>query len=269
MRTRRFPRWQTAGLLMVFLGVLIVAVPRLSPVVNVLAGEWDDTNFDKRSVDLSEIMSGGPPKDGIPAIDRPRFVSAAAAAEWLDPREPVIALRIGQTARAYPIQILIWHEIVNDTLAGVPVAVTFCPLCNASIVFNREHEGQLLDFGTTGRLRLSDMVMYDRPTQSWWQQFTGEGIVGEMTGEVLVQIPAQIVAFEEYRTLYPRGDVLSRDTGFLRRYGENPYVGYDNIEQYPFLFHGKIDKRLPPIGNTCNMSAPSPATPPVIAMISI
>ncbi|MEM7292545.1 MAG: DUF3179 domain-containing (seleno)protein, partial [Pseudomonadota bacterium] len=138
--------------------VLAVNWPNLSPMVNAFAGEWDNTNFDIRSVDMSEIMSGGPPKDGIPAIDNPQFVAISEASEWLHPREPVIALRIGDSARAYPIQILIWHEIVNDTLAGTPVSVTFCPLCNASIVFARHHNGTVLDFGTTGRLRLYDMV---------------------------------------------------------------------------------------------------------------
>lgn len=236
-----------AGLTVVLLAVVSVYWPDISPVVRAFGGEWDKTNFDIRSVEMSEIMSGGPSKDGIPAIDKPEFVSLAEAANWLHPREPVIALRIGDTARAYPIQILIWHEIVNDELAEIPVTVTFCPLCNASIVFNRQHAGRTLDFGTTGRLRLSDMVMYDRQTESWWQQFTGEGIVGVMTGEVLQQLPSQIIAFEDFVAAYPNGDVLSRETGYRRDYGNNPYAGYDSIDQSPFLYNGKIDPRLPPM----------------------
>ncbi len=124
--------------------------------------EWPKTNFEKTLVDLNEIMSGGPPKDGIPSIDSPKFVAPASAADWIDPREPVIVLVLNKDARAYPLQILTWHEIVNDTVGGVPVSVTFCPLCNASIVFDRRVGAQVLDFGTTGRLRKSDMVMYDR-----------------------------------------------------------------------------------------------------------
>lgn len=244
----RLKSWlRVSGLAAILLAVAIVFWPDISPMVRAFAGEWDKTNFDIRSVELSEITSGGPPKDGIPAIDSPEFVSLAEAADWLHPREPVIALRIGDTARAYPIQILIYHEIVNDELDGTPVTVTFCPLCNASIVFLRQHGGRLLDFGTTGRLRLSDLVMYDRQTESWWQQFTGEGIVGVMTGEVLQQLPSQIIAFEDFAVAYPDGDVLSRETGYYRSYGNNPYAGYDSIDQSPFLYNGKIDPRLPPM----------------------
>ena len=121
--------------------------------------EWTKTNFDIMSVEPSEIMSGGPPKDGIPPIDRPSFISQADAAGWLADNEPVIAFEHGGVARAYPLQILIFHEIVNDEIGGKPFSVTFCPLCNASIVFEREIEGEVLDFGTTGRLRKSDLIM--------------------------------------------------------------------------------------------------------------
>ena len=136
------------------------------------AREWPNTDFNNRIVELSEIMSGGVPKDGIPAVDDPEFISIQFASEWLDPQEPVIVLDILGQARAYPLQILIWHEIVNDKLNDRYVAVTFCPLCNASIVFDRNLNGEILDFGTTGRLRHSDLVMYDRQTESWWQQIT-------------------------------------------------------------------------------------------------
>jgi hypothetical protein len=167
--------------------------------------EWPRTDFGKRTVPLSEIESGGPPKDGIPAIDRPRFVAPAEAGRWLDPREPVIVFERGGEARAYPLQILMFHEIVNDVIGGVPVAVTFCPLCYASLVFDRRVDGVVLDFGTTGKLRKSDLVMYDRQTESWWQQFTGQGIVGRYAGTVLTQLPATIVAFDEFRRAFPRG----------------------------------------------------------------
>ena len=216
--------------------------------------EFPKTNFDKASVDLQEIQSGGPPRDGIPAIDEPVFVSADNASEWIDPREPVIVVEAEGDARAYPLQILIYHEIVNDVVAGRPIAVTFCPLCNASIVFDRRVGDRVLDFGTTGRLRKSDLVMYDRQTESWWQQFTGEAIVGELTGTELGQLPAAIVAFQDFRSTYPQGRVLSRDTGYSRPYGRNPYRGYDSTEGQPFLFFDPVDDRLPAMERVLNVS---------------
>ena len=216
--------------------------------------EWPKTDFSKRTVELSEIESGGPPKDGIPAIDRPRFAAIPMARAWLKRREPVIVLRLGTKARAYPIQILMFHEIVNDTFDGVPVAVTFCPLCNASLVFDRRVGGAALDFGTTGRLRLSDLVMYDRQSESWWQQFTGKGIVGRHAGTELKRLPSEIVAFEDFAAAYPAGEVLSRSTGYLRPYGKNPYAGYDRIDQSPFLLSSTADKRLPPMERVLSVS---------------
>lgn len=221
-------------------------IPRPRGKLNVSTADWT-TNFDIGNVDLSEIISGGPGKDGIPAIDEPKFESIADAQTWLDDRAPVIALEINGAARAYPIAILIWHEIANDTLGGVPVVVTFCPLCNTALVFERELDGVVYDFGTTGNLRFSDLVMYDRQTESWWQQATGEAIVGVLTGTRLTFVPSQILALEDFAANYPEGDVLSRDTGHQRQYGRNPYVGYDTVDQQPFLFRGEVDGRLPPM----------------------
>ena len=216
--------------------------------------EWPRTDFSRRTVELAEIESGGPPKDGIPAIDRPRFVGARVARAWLKAKEPVIVLRLGSEARAYPIQILMFHEIVNDVVAGVPAAVTFCPLCNASMVFDRRVAGRVLDFGTTGRLRFSDLVMYDRQTESWWQQFTGKGIVGHYAGTGLTRLPSEIIAFEDFSAAHPAGLVLSRETGHARPYGRNPYAGYDRIDQSPFLFSSTLDRRLPPMERVLSVS---------------
>jgi hypothetical protein len=207
--------------------------------------EWPKTDFSQTAVDLNEIMSGGPPKDGIPAIDNPKFVLSEDADGWLDAREPVIVVQHQEHARAYPLQILIYHEIVNDTFRGLPISVTFCPLCNASIVFDRRVNGKLLDFGTTGKLRKSDLVMYDRQTESWWQQFIGTSIVGEYMGTKLKEIPSQIVAYEDFKKAYPSGEILSKKTGHFRPYGRNPYRGYDKIGDQPFLFTDPVDKRLP------------------------
>jgi hypothetical protein len=205
------------------------------------------TDFSRHDVPLSEFISGGPGKDGIPAIDQPKFLSAGDV-DWLEDAEPVIALRIGDESRAYPIQILMWHEIVNDVVGDVPVVVTFCPLCHTAIVFDRTVEGEVLDFGTTGNLRHSDLVMYDRQTESWWQQATGRAVVGRYTGTPLEFLPSQLISWAQFRELNPDGLVLSRDTGHPRDYGANPYAGYDIADSQPFLLDDRtlIDGRLNP-----------------------
>ena len=208
-------------------------------------GVWK-TDFSRHTVPYDEILSGGPPRDGIPPIDSPAFVTPEEASVWLDDPEPVVVLQLNGEARAYPLQILTWHEIVNDLVGGVPVAVTFCPLCNAAIVFDRTLDGVVHDFGTSGKLRNSDLIMWDRQTETWWQQFTGEGIVGELAGKRLTMLPASIVSFSDFRTASPQGVVLSRDTGFSRSYGTNPYAGYDRADETPFLYRGDLDGRLLP-----------------------
>ena len=206
---------------------------------------WE-TDFSRHSVPYSEIISGGPPPDGIPPIDDPKFVSPEDADRWLTGQEPVIALEIDGDVRAYPLQIMIWHEIVNDVVGDVPVTVTFCPLCNSAIVFDRRLDGVTYDFGTSGNLRSSDLVMWDRQTESWWQQLTGEAIVGELTGKVLTFLPAPIVSWEDFKAVNTDGKVLSRSTGFSRSYGRNPYIGYDKVDNPPFLLLDEPDGRLPP-----------------------
>ena len=208
------------------------------------SASWD-TDFSKALVPLKEFRSGGPPKDGIPAIDIPQFTPAREV-DWLGGREPMILVEIDGEARGYPLQILMWHEIANDQIGSTPIAVTFCPLCNTAIVFDRRLDGETYDFGTTGKLRNSDLVMYDRQTESWWQQFSGEALVGELTGKELEQIPARIVSFEELARDHPDAPVLNRDTGFVREYGKNPYVGYDDVESPPFFPVDGDDDRLAP-----------------------
>ncbi len=209
---------------------------------------WPDTDFSIRSVDLGEISSGGPPPDGIPAIDNPVFESVTDADTWLGPDWPVMFFEANGIPRAYPLAILIQHEIVNDVVGDLPVALTFCPLCNSTIAFDRRlADGTVLDFGTTGNLRNSDLVMYDRQTRSWWQQFTGEAIVGELTGTLLEVLPSQIIGWSEFKERHPDGEVLSRNTGHVRNYGRNPYAGYDSIGNNPFLFEGDPDGRLPAV----------------------
>jgi|CXWL01.1.fsa_nt_gi hypothetical protein len=207
-----------------------------------LAPDWT-TDFTRASVAAGEFRSGGPGKDGIPAIDEPQFIGVDDA-DFLADVDPVLALEVGDEARAYPLQILIWHEIVNDTIAGRPIAVTYCPLCNSSVVFERTAGETVLDFGVSGFLRNSDLVMFDRQTESWWQQITGEALVGAYSGTVLDTVPASTIAFSEFRSAYPEGLVLSRETGFSRSYGSSPYSGYDAPGSEPFLFEGDVDERL-------------------------
>ena len=204
------------------------------------------TNFCLHSISYDDILSGGPPRDGIPPIDSPNFETVESADNWIENPEPVIILDLAGDVRAYPLQILIWHEIVNDEVGGEPVAVTFCPLCNTALVFSRpEINGEPLTFGTSGNLRFSDLVMWDRQTESWWQQFSGEAIVGDMTGTRLEFLPSAIISWEDFKSNYPDGQVLSIQTGFSRSYGRNPYPGYDNINSYPFAFTGVHNDRLP------------------------
>lgn len=223
----------------------LTLLPAESPPRN--ADNEFTTDFSKHSVLYGEILSGGPPKDGIPAIDEPKFVSVSEANDWLKDREPVVFVQVGDDARAYPIQILIWHEIVNDTVGGEPLIVTFCPLCNTAIAFKRTFDGQVFDFGTTGRLRYSNLIMYDRQTETWWQQATGDAIAGEQTGAQLEFYPASMISWADFKDLYPDGKVLSRDTGYSRDYGRNPYFGYDDINQTPFLYNGATPNQLPPM----------------------
>ena len=201
--------------------------------------EWGETDFTKNAIDSwTEVLSGGPPKDGIPSIENPQFLRVADETEIGD-REPVITLELeGEVPRAYPIRYLTWHEIVNDEVGGIPVAVTFCPLCNSGITFDRRVEGQVLEFGVSGKLRNSDMIMYDRQTQSWWQQAIGEGIVGEMTGVQLTKLPTWMESWAEFKARNPEGAVMAQPTGHPRPYGQNPYVNYDSSSR-PFLYSGE------------------------------
>jgi hypothetical protein len=216
-----------------------------SPVDPDAAFFWELPDEPESLIPLDEIVSGGPPPDGIPAIDAPSFETVEEASTWLEGNEPVLAFELDGDARAYPIQILTWHEIVNDVVGGEPVSVTFCPLCNSAIVFSREAGDLVLDFGTSGRLWRSDLVMYDRQTKSLWPQIEGRAVVGSLLGTELQVLPATMVSWDEWRSAHPEGQVLSRDTGFDRPYGNNPYVGYDDPDGNPFLFDGPVDGRLP------------------------
>ncbi len=202
-----------------------------------------DSSFPQPLLDPDELRSGGPPPDGIPSIDDPRFLRTGDVG-FLDDDEPVLALQVGREARAYPVQVLIWHEIVNDTVDGVPVTITYCPLCNSAVAYDRRLGDRVLEFGTSGQLFNSSLVMYDRQTESLWSHFTGQAVIGHLTGSQLEVFPVSTVSWDEWRSANPDGLVLSRKTGFDRDYGANPYPGYDEAGSAPFLFEGEVDGRL-------------------------
>lgn len=204
----------------------------------------DDVSFDAPLVDLNRILSGGPPPDGIPPIDTPIFQTASTV-DWIQCNEPVLALSVGGETRAYPVQILTWHELVNDTFGDVPVAVSYCPLCNSALAYRRDVGERTVTFGTSGRLFNSSLVMYDRETESLWTHFNGTAVVGELVGTELELLPMQTLSWASFLQANPEGLVLTRETGHVRSYGQNPYSGYDDVTTSPFLFDGENDPRLP------------------------
>ncbi len=184
----------------------------------------------KYLVHPDKILSGGPPKDGIPAIDNPQFVSVEEADEWIEDNELVLAIIHKGVTRVYPLQIMVWHEIVNDEIAGDPVLITYCPLCGSGIAYERTivRDGQPVEteFGTSGKLYNSNLVMYDRATDSYWTQIDGKAIVGELTGQELKEIPIDTVTWRDWKAEHSDSEVLSQDTGYSRPYGRDPYGNY-------------------------------------------
>ncbi len=205
--------------------------------------DFYDASFPPPLIDPEKILSGGPPPDGIPPIDEPKF-QPASSVDWLFNVEPILSIEVNGEVRGYPIQIMTWHEIVNDTIAGVPVTISYCPLCNSALAYDRRVGDRIFDFGTSGKLFNSSLVMYDRQTESLWTHFEGKAVVGSLTGERLTTLPIAMTSWERFRDAHPDALVLSRSTGFRRDYGRNPYAGYDDVNTSPFLFKGVVDGRL-------------------------
>ena len=188
-------------------------------------------------VPFDQIVSGGPPPDGITSIDNPKFVNVQDAGNnFMSDSDLVLGININGDIRAYPLLILVWHEIVNDKVGGIPVAVTYCPLCFTNQVFNSTiGNNQILQFGTSGKLYNSNLVMYDRTSKSLWSQALGQGIVGKYAGQKLQRIPFDISYWRDWKQLYPNSKILSKDTGFSRPYGVDPYGdGYYTSNQLYF-----------------------------------
>ena len=233
--------------------LILIITGSAAYALDLWAHEWPVTDFENRSIDLDEILSGGPPKDGIPSIDNPVFAPAAAIDDLPD-LEPVISVEVDGQARAYPLRILMWHEIVNDKVNGVPLTITFCPLCNTGIVFEREIDGVVYDFGTTGKLRNSDLVMYDRQTESWWQQFMGLAIVGDMNGTRLTPYPSRLESFARFKERHPDGMVQIPNNEDTRQYGSNPYAGYDSRSAPYAFFKGELPTNVPPLSRVVRVN---------------
>lgn len=210
--------------------------------------DWP-TDWSRRTVeDWEEFLAGlggSDPRDGIPPIDAPIFESVALASQWLGPREPGALVTVNDESRFYPLSMLTRHEIVNDAFGDVPVAVTYCPLCNTALAFDRRVDGETLRFGVSGLLRNSDLVMWDDSTTSLWQQITGEAVVGQFAGTTLAILPTSIISFVQFAENFPEGRSLAAESAFGRRsYGINPYENYSSAPR-PFLFDGDVDERLP------------------------
>ena len=203
-----------------------------------------ETNGMKHIVPLDKIRGGGPPKDGIPSIDDPKFVIAKDA-HFVSDTDVVIGLEIDGDARAYPLFIMVWHEIVNDEVGGIPVSVTYCPLCYTNQVFERVLDGQVVEFGTSGKLYNSNLVMYDRLTDSYWSQALGLAITGELTGDTLNIIPFDVITWGDWKTLHPDSKVLTTETGHIRAYGADPYGNYYTDDRIMFPVEN-MDERMHP-----------------------
>lgn len=220
-----------------------------------MADRWA-TDFTNTVIDLHELLVGIPvadPRDRIPPIDEPRFAQVVDT-RWISDREPGVLIEIAGDARFYPLAVLTRHEIVNDEVGGVPVSVTYCPLCNTAVTFDRRFEDDVLRLGVSGLLRNSDLVMWDLQSETLWQQVTGEGLVGEHAGETLMTIPSAIVRWADFAGDHPRGLAMKDDQGFGAVYGTNPYEFYSSGARPYGFFQGEIDERYPALSRVVGVS---------------
>lgn len=190
------------------------------------ANEFPLLSHTQTLIDFDEIQDDGNVRDSIPPIYDPQFIAATTDTKT-GPLEPVLSLELNGDARAYPISILLWHEIVNDEVGGVPVAITYCPLCNSGVVFDRRLNGQTLLLGNTGRIRNYDMIMFDHKSESWWQQFSGRAIIGDQTGNKMTLIAARVESLTSFINRFPEGKLLVPNDPNARPYGRTPFAGLE------------------------------------------
>lgn len=230
-----------AAVLVVLVMIGVIAVVNFSPGQVGVGGHQTSGH----SVPLDQLVQGGPPPDGIPSIDNPKFVSASNASSWLnDDYDSVIGIKLNGDVRAYPLKILVWHEIVNDVVGGIPIAITYCPLCYSTAAFIRQINGTTVQFGTSGKLYNSNLVMYDRLTKSLWSEIWGQAIAGNLTGYKLQRVPIDVTTWGQWKQLNPNTRVLSRQTGFNRDYSDDPYGNYYFTSGLYFPV-SHLDQRLP------------------------
>jgi len=190
-------------------------------------GSFNGFNVSNATIPTSEILSGGPGRDGIPSIDKPKFIRHSAA-KFMLPDDLVVSVTVGEKTRAYPLRILVWHEIVNDELAGQPIAVTYCPLCGTAMVFNRQVGNRTLSFGVSGLLHYSDVLMYDRQTDSLWSQLAMKAVSGPQVNTSLEWLASEHLTWAAWKEKYPQGEVLSTQTGTQRNYSGSAYASYEH-----------------------------------------
>lgn len=234
-------KWITVILIL----VAVFLVARQTGFLGKITGQDFKIDKEKAKIDLSKLKQGCPVKDCIPAIDNPKFISASEAEKLnqIEDEDVVFAVFHKGEAKAYPQRILNWHEIVNDSVAGDPVAITFCPLCGTAIGFERPSD---TTFGVSGKLLNSNLVMYDRKTETLWQQLGGEAIVGELVGQKLNPFPVDTLLWKDWKKLHPETKVLSQDTGYSRDYSRYPYGTYEQDRSVYFPAEGESDNRLHP-----------------------
>ncbi len=224
-----------------------MAAPRPVPNSALPPRHLDVERFPDLLVERNLIVSGGRPPDGIQSIDDPVWL-APDDIDWLEPEESVLAVELAGAVHLYPVQIMLWHEIVNDEIGGRPVTVTYCPLCNSAVAYDRRVGDQVLEFGTSGALFHSALVMYDRQTESLWTHFDGRSVVGDLMGSQLDLVAVQTLSWEQAVESWPQANVLDRPTGDLgnRPYGISPYPTYEALDEpLPGFFQAEPDPRLP------------------------
>ncbi|MDJ0777778.1 MAG: DUF3179 domain-containing protein [Gammaproteobacteria bacterium] len=190
------------------------------------AGPSNGFDLSNSSLPVNEIRHGGPPRDGIPALSAPKMLGAAEV-DYIEPQDRIVGIEIGGEARAYPIDILNWHEIVNDSIGDSHFAITYCPLCGTAVAFDARIAGEVTDFGVSGLLYNSDVLLYDRATESLWSQIMTRAIAGPRVGQSLTMLPISHTTWRDWQARHPDTRVLSRETGHSRNYDRNPYAGYE------------------------------------------
>ncbi len=232
----------TSSLALPVIIVLLVLKP-----LNALASEsLHGFDLQQTLIPAGQILPGGPPRDGIPALSQAHFINAEEARTELQDDDRILALLIEGQARAYPVAILNWHEIVNDSVGNTAVAITYCPLCGSGVAFSRQLQGKVLDFGVSGLLYNNDVLLYDRQTESLWSQILGQAISGPAMGSHLQRLPLEHTRWKDWRLRHPETQVLSRKTGYRRDYNRDPYADYRRSRRIIFPLSNRTSNRLHP-----------------------